>query len=282
MQTRSIFSGSTVASTAKSFYGKLSNFNPNSIIFYIKTTTASTHIEDSDLSSAIVSIQFKNRLGKNAVIINNVPLLMVAKLSDFIGGWSVNGTDVSGAFRLPIGKVILTGMDEINVTVSFDGTVAKAFDVECYALDEYVGKETINIYEYASGTAGQQLTFPNAIACFMDISSPSGATQIRTNDYFDNNLISEIEVVSNGACLGRAENWDSFGQVWADKSGYSQLLGITCGSSNEKVLALEWFYDATRIGVSQSETMSLETYADDIKENDSEKYKCLAYIYGLN
>lgn len=281
MQTRQIFSGSTVASTSANFYGKLSNFNPNSIVFYLKTTTASTVLQDSDLASAVVSIQFKNRLGKNAVILNNVPLLEIAKLSDFIGGFSINATDVSGAFRLPIGKVILTGQDEINVTVTFDGTVAKAFDIECYGLDEAVGKETINIYEYAIGSAGQQLTFPNAIACFMDIASPSGAVQVRTNDYFDNNLISEIEIVSNGAVLGRSENWDSFGQVWADKSGYSQLLGITCGSSNEKVLCCEWFYDPIRIGVSQSETLSLETYAKEIKDTNEDKYKCLAYLYGL-
>ena len=282
MQNRVIGTFTGTTGTAGSWSGKLSNFSPNSLILKITDLTGSGNaLSESDLSHMNISVQFKNRLGKNAVILNNVPMDVLAKLSDFEGGFSCNSADDTGAFKIAIGKIVLTGMDEISVAISYDSS-APSFSCLVYALDEYVGKETINIYEYAVGASGMQLTFPNAIVGYMAVSSPSASVNVRTADYFDDNLITEAEIVANGAVLGQAENFDNFGPFWADKSGYSQLLGVTCGSSNERVLVREWFYDTMRIGVAQSETKSLTDYASEIRDTDPEKYKCLAYIFNLS
>ena len=281
MQTRNIGSFTGTTGTAGSWTGKLTNFSPNDLVLAITDTTASpSPISEADLAEMKISIQFKNRLGKNAVIMNNVPLDVVAKLSDYEGGFSCNSADSTGAFKIGLGKIVLTGQDEIAVTIDYTSS-APSFSACVYALDQYVGKEVINIYEYAVGSSGMQLTFPNALVGYMAIATPSASVNVRTSDFFDDNLITELEVVANGATLGQAENFDNFGPFWADKSGYSQLLGVTCGSSNERVLVREWFYDANRIGVAQSETKSLTEYANDIKATDSEKYKCLTYIFGL-
>ena len=248
MQTRGIGSFTHTTASPSSFSGKLTNFSPNSLIVSISKSSGA--LTDAELGKFTMSVQFKNRLGKNAVILNNVPLDVIAKMSDYEGGFSCNSTDIRGAFRIGLGKIILTGQDEISVTINC-GSDAPTCTGLVYGVDESVGKEIINIYEYASGVAGMQLTFPNALIGFMDIASPSEALNVRTSDYFDDNLITELEIVCNGACLGNAENFDNFGKFWEDKSGYSQQLGVTCGSANERVLVREWFYDVNRIGVSQ-------------------------------
>jgi len=277
MQTRGIGTYSFTTGAVAYFNGKLTNFSPNSIVLAFTKDVA---ITDADMAKITCSIQFKNRLGKNAVIMNNVPVSVIAKMSDYEGGFSINSSDKKGAFKIPIGKIVLTGQDEISVSLAF-ASDCPTIAFECYAIDEVIGKETINIYEYAEGSSGQQLTFPNALVGYMAISNPSNSVNVRTSDYFDDNLITESEIVNNGAVLGQAEDFDDFGCFWADKSGYSQMLGVTCGSSNEQVLVREWFYDSNRIGVAQAETKSLETYAKEIRDTDVEKYRCLTYIFGM-
>ena len=153
-ESRKFFSGSYSAAT--NFYGKVQNFSLDSVIIYIKK--ASTAITESDLEKITVNGSLKNSKGDNVILINNIPLSLLADYSDYKGGWSANSVDNSGAIKLDLGNIILEGNDEVNLSFSC-ATPGEATTLYVFGYDSFIGPEQIITYDHVIAQATQHYTF---------------------------------------------------------------------------------------------------------------------------
>lgn len=274
-ESRKFFSGSYSAAT--NFYGKVQNFSLDSVIIYIKK--ASTAITESDLEKITVNGSLKNSKGDNVILINNIPLSLLADYSDYKGGWSANSVDNSGAIKLDLGNIILEGNDEVNLSFSC-ATPGEATTLYVFGYDSFIGPEQIITYDHVIAQATQHYTFNDVIDVFAKIASPSESAMIAVDDFYGRNQIAETEVVALGAAQGRAENFDNFGVVFHDETGLTQSVGITTGSANERLLVQKRFFDETRIGNAQKSYIDAAALLNHIKQNNSNKYRCLMALFG--
>lgn len=274
------FVSTTVPVTAGSAYGKVMNFSLDSLVIYLKSQTEGTKINKADLAKMILNVSLKNSRGDNVILINNIPLDIISNFSDYKGGWSVNSVDEVGAMLIDLGNIVLEGNDEVNLTISWSAGLSTAYDLDIFGLDSVIGKEQIVTYDYVIAQATQQYTFNNVMDVYSQIDNPSSGVSIAIDDFYGRNQLTEVQVVSLGACLGRAEDFDNFGVVWHDETGLTQSVGITAGSNAEKFLIRKRFFDKSRIGLGQTSLVKAENLLKNIKETDSVKYACLKNLFG--
>lgn len=266
------------SATTFSASARLTNFNPDKILFYVSSGSA---ISKADLAKIAVTINFKNSVGSGIAVTPNLPLDMVADLNDFeAGNGGVYGTDTVGAFCLDIGKYCLRADDEMTFNISTTATLTNACGLIVKAVDTKIAKEKLISYAFISAVANQAYQNSGVVAVYGSISSPSDSVFITTDDFFGSNNLSEIAVIALGAAVGRAENVDNFGPVWIDDTGLSQDVTVRAGSSNERFLVKIWNFDANRIGYERSEFNSAKLLADSIQKGNPSKYKALRYYYG--
>ena len=280
-QTRNAISASLPATSSFSFNGKLTNFSVDTLVF---TLSGASAVSADDLAKVIVRVQLKNSRGSNAICVNSVPAGLLAKYSDFVGGWGINSTDKYGAFGVDLGNVVLEGDDELDVTVSGVG-LSQAYSLSVFGFDTKVGAEVVKLYDYVSASATQTYQQVDASAVFISLPSGSVASDsvsIAVNDFFGRNLITENEAVGLGAVMAQSGDCDNFGPVWIDDTGLTQNMSFVAGSDSEEYLVIRRFFDVNRIGMGQQSVINFADYLSYIKSNNSTKYRCLAYANKLD
>ena len=280
-QVRNAFIAEFAATNAFSMNGKLTNFSCDSLNFAISGASAVTL---ADLAEMIVRVQLKNSKGSNAIIINSVPLSLLAKYSDSIQGWGVNSEDKYGAISIPVGNIVLEGDDELDITISGSG-LSQAYTVSVFGYDYKTGAERILLYDYVDASATQVYQQVDALAVYVSIAEgtvPSDTSSIAVNDYFGRNIITEGEAIALGTAMSQSGDWDNFGLVWSDDTGLSQDMSFKASTDDEEFLVIRQFFDVNRIGMGQQSVIDFADYLSFIKRTNPTKYKCLQYVAKLN
>ena len=268
----SIASGTTLSGSAR-----LTNFNPDKILFIINSATAPTKAE---LAKILCTLNFKNSVGSGIAITANLPLDIVANLNDYLYGFGLLGSDKTCCFVLDIGKYCLRADDEITFNIATSTALTNAASLTIKALDTKIGKEQLISYKYIAAQASQAYQQADVLSVFAQIASASDNVFITVDDFFGSNNISELAVAGIGSALGSAEDFDSFGVVFDDSTLLSQPVTVRAGSSNEQLLFKVWNFDANRIGFERTEYQSAKMFANSIRQGNPSKYKCLNYFYG--
>ena len=280
-QTRSAIVASLPATNAFSENGKITNFSCDCLFL---TLSGAAAVAAADLGRIVVRVQFKNSKGNNAIVVNSVPLIILAKYSDYIGGWGENSSDKYGSVMIPVGNICLEGDDELDITISGTG-LSQAYSLAVFGWDTYIGAEKVLMYDYVAASASQTYQQVDALAVYMalgDLSIPSDSVTIAVSDYFGRNIITENEAIGIGAALARSGDWDDFGCVWSDDTGLSQDMSFKAGSSSELFLIIRRFFDSSRLGVGQKSVIDYADYLKYIKQHNPVKYQCLQYAAKLD
>ena len=257
---------------------RLTNFNPDKILFVVRGTVA---FSKTDLSYFKVTMNFKNSVGSGIAISANLPFDIIADLSDYHFGFGMLPSTVgAGSYALDIGKYCLRADDEITFNVDCDHTFDDPFTIDIFALDTKIGKEQLISYKYVSAQASQAYQVADVLGVYGKISSPSSSVYITTDDFFGSNNISELAVIGIGAAFGQAEDMDDFGLIWSDDTGMTQPVTVRAGSSYEQILFKCWNFDVNRIGYERPEFNSAKLLASSIQNANPSKAKCLKYFYG--
>ena len=246
-QTRTIAKGVFAATGAFSVNGKLTNFSLDNLIFAVTASASASPsaVSDADLAKMVVRVQLKNSKGANAIIINSVPLNILARYSDYIAGWGSNDSDKFGGIAVPVGNIVVDG-------------------------DE--------------GSATQTYQQVDALAVYLALaegSTPSDSNSIAVNDFYGRNIITELESMALGAALARSGDFDDFGPVWADDTGLSQNMSFKASSDNEMFLVVRRFFDIQRMGLGQQSVIDFTNLLQDIQRTNPDKYKILQYTAKL-
>ena len=268
----SIASGTTLSGSAR-----LTNFNPDKILFIVQSTTAPTKAE---LAKILCTMNFKNSVGSGIAITANLPLDIVANLNDYLYGFGLLGSDLTCCFVLDIGKYCLRSDDEITFNVATSTALTTAASLTIKAIDSKIGKEQLISYKYISAQASQAYQQADVLTVFGQISSPSDSVFVTVDDFFGSNNISELAICGIGSALGNAEDFDNFGVVFDDVTHMGQPVTVRAGSPNEKLLFKVWNFDVNRIGFERTEYASAKMFASSIKQGNPSKFKCLNYYYG--
>ena len=268
----SIASGTTLTGSAR-----LTNFNPDKILFIVESATAPTKAE---LAKLLVTMNFKNSVGSGIAITANLPLDIVANLNDYLYGFGLLGSDKTCCFVLDIGKYCLRADDEITFNVATGTALTNAASLTIKALDTKIGKEQLISYKYISAQASQAYQQADVLTVYGQIASASDSVYITVDDFFGSNNISELAVCGIGSALGSAEDYDNFGVVFDDNTGMAQPVTVRAGSANEKLLFKVWNFEVNRIGFERTEYASAKMFANSIRQGNPSKYKCLNYYYG--
>lgn len=268
----SIASGTTLSGSAR-----LTNFNPDKILFIVESATAPTKAE---LAKILVTMNFKNSVGSGIAITANLPLDIVANLNDYLYGFGLLGSDKTCCFVLDIGKYCLRADDEITFNVATSTALTNASTLVIKAIDSKIGKEQLVSYKYISAQASQAYQQADVLTVYGQIAIPSDNVFITVDDFFGSNNISELAVAGIGSALGNAEDYDGFGVVFDDTTFMGQPVTVRAGSANEQLLFKVWNFDVNRIGFERTEFASARMFANSIKQGNPSKYKCLNYFYG--
>lgn len=266
------------SATTLSGSARLTNFNPDGILFYVDG--GQNAITKAELAKINVTMNFKNSVGSGIAITTNLPLDIIADNNDYFNGWGLIGSETSGAFMLDIGKYCLRADDEITFDVSTSSTLTNALSLIIKAVDSKISKERMLSYKYITASASQAYQMADVVSVFAKIASPSDSVYITTDDFFGSNNVSEIAVVSVGAAMGSAENMDNYGPVWLDDTGLTQPVTVRAGSANERFFIKCWNFDVNRIGFERAEFNSAKLLAKSIADGNPSKNRCLRYYYG--
>ena len=280
-QTRNVISASLPATSNFSFNGKITNFSCDSLMFSCSAESAITNV---DLSKIIVRVQLKNSLGSNAICVNSVPAVILAKLSDFLQGWGVNGSDKYGAFEVDLGNIVLEGDDELDVVISGSG-LSQAINFSVFGFDHVVGAEIIKLYDYVEGSSTQTYQQVDASQVYLMLDDDviaSESTTIAVNDFFGRNIVTENEAIAIGAITAQSGDADNFGLIWSDDTGFTQDMSFKAGSDSEKFLVVRRFFDVNRLGLGQESVIDYANYLANIQRTNINKYRCLQYAAKLN
>jgi len=268
---------SIASATSYSASARLTNFNPDKLLFIVDSATAPTKAE---LAKILVTINFKNSVGSGIAITANLPLDIVANLNDYLYGFGLLGSDKTCCFVLDIGKYCLRADDEITFNVATSTALTNASSLTIKALDTKIGKEQLLSYKFISAQASQAYQQADVLSVYAQIASASDSVFLTIDDFFGSNNISELAVVGIGSALGSAEDFDSFGVAFDDPTGMGQPVTVRAGSANERLLFKVWNFDVNRVGFERTEYQSAKNYATSIKQSNPSKYKCLSYFYG--
>ena len=267
---------SLTGATTLSGSARLTNFNPDRILFVLKGASVVTK---ADLAKIVCTMNFKNSVGSGISITNNLPLDFVANLNDYLYGFGLLGSDKTAAFVLDIGKYILKADDEITFALNTTATLSQALSVDMFALSTFIGKEKLISYAYVNAQATQAYQQANVCDVYAQITSESNSVYITVDDFFGSNNVSELAVCGIGASLGSSEDYDGFGLVFHDETGLTQPVTVRAGSSNEMFLFKIWNFDRNRIGFAQTDASNAQMLAENIQRTNADKARCLEYYY---
>lgn len=265
------------SATSLSGSARLTNFNPDRIIFTVRGTGVVTK---DDLNKILVTMNFKNSVGSGLAITNNLPLKIVANMNDYLYGFGLLGSDTTACFALELGKYILKSDDEITINVSTVGTLSQALSLYVIAMDSVVGKEQLITWKYIKASATQAYQESGVLEVYGQIENASDSTFITVDDFYGSNNMTELSVCAIGSALGSAEDYDGFGIVFHDVTGLTQPVTVRAGSSNEELLFKEWNFDINRLGFESVQDSSVQLLAQNISDSNPAKAKCLKYFYG--
>lgn len=265
------------AATALSGSARLTNFNPDKLIFTVRGTSAVTK---EDLNKIVVTLNFKNSVGSGLAVTNNLPLKIIANMNDYNYGFGLLGSDLTACFALELGKYILKSDDEITINISTVGTLSQALSLYVVAMDSFVGKEQLISWKYIKASATQAYQESGVLEVYGQIEDASDSVFITVDDFYGSNNMTELAVCAIGSALGSAEDYDGFGIVFHDPTGMTQPVTVRAGSDNEELLFKEWNFDVNRLGFETVDDQSVLLLAKSIAEGNPTKSKCLAYYYG--
>lgn len=279
-QTRNCIDSSLPATDKISVNGKITNFSCDKLVFAF---SASGAVTGDDLAKVICRVQLKNSKGANAICVNSVPAKILAKLSDFMGGWGVNADDKYGAFAVDLGNVVLEGDDELDIVVTAEG-LSQAYALTVFGVDQIVGAERIMLYDFIDASATQ--TYQQVDACSVYLSLADSAVpsskSISVNDYFGRNIITQNEAIATGAVMAHSGDVDNFGPIWMDSTGLTQDMSFKASDDAEEYLVVRRFFDSSRIGMGQQSVIDFANYLAYIKRVNPSKYQCLEYTRKLD
>lgn len=280
-QTRNVFVETLPATGNFNFNGKITNFSCDSLVF---TLSGAAAVSDADLSKIVIRAQLKNSKGSNAIVINSVPARILAKLSDYLGGWGVNGSDKYGAFAVDLGNIVLEGDDELDVIVNGTG-LSQAYDLSVFGYDTKIGAEKIYLYDFVKGSPTQTYQQVDAMAAYLSLPDDqvaSDSNSIAVTDYFGRNIITENEAVGLGAVMAQSGDCDNFGLIWSDDTGLTQDMSFKVAAEGEDFLVVRRFFDINRLGMGQQGVIDFSDYLAFIQRTNSVKYRCLQYAAKLD
>ena len=263
-------------STSLSGSARLTNFNPDRVIFTVKGDNAVTK---EDLDKILVTMNFKNSVGSGLAVTNNLPLKIVANMNDYMYGFGLLGSDTTACFALELGKYILKSDDEITINISTVGTLSQELSLYVIAMDSVVGKEQLITWKYIKASATQAYQESGVLDVYGQISDASDTTFITVDDFYGSNNMTELAVCAVGSALGSAEDYDGFGLVFHDVTGLTQPVTVRAGSANEELLFKEWNFDVNRLGFESVQESSVKMLATNIADSNPSKAKCLKYYY---
>ena len=273
---------SIASSTTPVGSARLTNFNPNALLFYVDG--GANALTKAELAKINVSVNFKNSKGNGIAVLTNTPLDILADNNDYFNGNGLITGDKVCSFSLDIGKYCLRADDELTFDVAYSAALTNAAAIIIKAVDSKVMKEQLISYKHITASASQAYQMADVVSVFAKITSPSDSVYIVTDDFYGSNNISEIAVVAMGAALGSAEDVDSYGPVWSDDTGYTQAVTVRAGSfgvsGGERFFVKCWTFDVNRIGMERAEFNSVQNLAKAIRDGNPSKFKCLKYFYG--
>lgn len=256
---------------------RLTNFNPDRLIFAVKGENA---ITKADLKKIVLTLNFKNSVGSGLAITNNLPLDIVANMTDYLYGFGLLGNDKTACFALDLGKYVLRADDEITLSIASVEALSQPVSIYIKAMDSFVGKEQLLTYKYVKASATQAYQETNILDVFAQITDASDNVYVTIDDFYGSNNISELAICAIGSALGSAEDYDGFGVVFHDRTGLAQPVTVRAGSSNEEFLFKVWNFDLNRVGFESSDVASVALFAQSISDGNPVKSECLKYYYG--
>ena len=143
---------STQSATTINASARLTNFNPDKILFIVSSASAVTK---ADLEKIRLTMNFKNSVGSGIAVAANLPLDIVANMNDYFYGFGLLGSDLTACFVLDIGKYCLRSDDEITFAISTSEALTNACSLSVKALDTRIGKEQLISYKYVNAVQNQ-------------------------------------------------------------------------------------------------------------------------------
>jgi len=258
------FTGTTFEQT-----GTLTSYSPDGILLYLNGLET-----DADLAKIRLNAVFKNEMGKDETIFNNVPLLMLKKLSDFKGGDASPATEQQSAMYISIGNYILAGDDQMIVTISASGLSA-SLTGEIVACDDLRYSEMMICYDYVKGIDSQAFNFRGVKEILM---SSADETTIRhkmtVTGFYGTEQEDGLYILAKGSALGRVEKWNGFGPLWSDATGLTQDVEFGTFTGQEYLIVREAFH-SERSARYQKQVNDSDRLLQHYASADVERYKVL-------
>lgn len=264
------------ASTTLAGSARLTNFNPDRILFVVSGSTA---VKRADLEKIRITLNFKNSVGSGISIANGLPLDIVADLTDYLYGFGLLGSDIKACLCLDIGKYILKADDDITLNVSGSG-LSEALGFYCFAMDSHVGKEQLISWKFVETSATQAYQESGIMEVYAKIPAPLPDVYLTIDDFYGSNNISQLAVVGMGSALGSSEDFDSFGILFHDPTGLTQPVTVRSSTGGERLLFKQWNFDKNRLGFASQDYANVNLLSESIRVTNPSKYDVLSDYYG--
>lgn len=239
MEKKLSLSGTSYDSSA-SVKGK----SVDTLIFF--TTIATV----AELAKCTATVTLKSMIGRDEVLGNSLPLDLIARMSNFKAGYDLPEEVTGGlsAFHLPLGNIILSGDDELILSVKTTENLIASKVTKVFISDTIAGVEQILKYDYIPAASGVNHMAKNCRELYLySDGEESSENEITVTDSFGTEVVPCLGVVTQGAVLGRSETWIDFGVAWRNRFGLPDNINFTSATSQEFLAVCEVFQKDRKI-----------------------------------
>jgi len=218
MRTQNVFTA-TLTDQVTSWSGVIKNMSPDALYFYLAKTGGTGPITKAWLDIIKLNIMVKDSKGVDFYCAKNLRLSDAQEISDFEGGTARSDTDTLTCFKIDLGNIILSGEDEMMITLDAKGHPTASTIYTCIVdlFDQVEGPEKPFCYESYIGT-GNNISLPETLAAFYHGAAALG-NSFSVDDGRNNYNITDTQAVVNANTNGRMETIKNFGLLYVDGFG---------------------------------------------------------------
>ena len=232
------------------------NIKMNGVLLDFRFTPNSTYIAGNATQSPYrvlknivlnVNLRTGSGNGKNALLVDRVPLFLLLEHSDFVGGVDATLTEMQAGKEWRCSGYLDIGYFEVGDNDSLDIQLYCKNNPEIsskvYLSSDLRHIQDVNVKTYScTAPTGSSQTFDNVLQAFITTDTELNDT-ISTTDQMNNEVINIESCIALSNAVGRFEKFKRYGQFYEDVYGLGQTLTMSVPTTNADTQILLVKYD---------------------------------------
>jgi hypothetical protein len=271
---QNIITGS-VGTAAARLNGRITNFKPDGLL--VRLMVGGTAHAWAVFDSVVVDATMRNSRGGDINVFSNVRLSDLFKLSDFLGGFSATSKTGAGEYYIyvPLGKLVLSGDDSLEVSVSFPGHATATYGVRVTAVDNSRNAENVKGYESVTGS-GLEVFMKDVNAAYLMDAADGSTFPFKDQEYSE--IPEDYDAVSYANAVGETEQGVGIGILYEDTTKLSQDLRIKV-PTGKHVFFVKSFFPVDRVTAAAAQvSFDVSKVVGSIEVVSPDKHKYLKQV----